>query len=147
MPMKLQMLAALRNSPDSMTMSSLKHHIDPNLMDLYPHDCVFKVLIPISWSEIWHWQNLKLVMFLGTMPPKILARIVWCLLISQPYSGRRLECNVLAFSLLLCDLMHNYLVYVFLSFWEICYPSYKIIGQVNTIMKNISNLCLVLFTF
>ncbi|XP_058180854.1 lysM domain receptor-like kinase 3 [Rhododendron vialii] len=37
------MLAALRNSPDSMTMSSMKHHIDPNLMDLYPHDCVFKV--------------------------------------------------------------------------------------------------------
>ncbi|XP_052180954.1 lysM domain receptor-like kinase 3 [Diospyros lotus] len=37
------MLAALRNSPDSMTMSSLKDHIDPNLMDLYPHDCLFKV--------------------------------------------------------------------------------------------------------
>lgn len=37
------MVAALRNSPDSMTMSSLKDHIDPNLMDLYPHDCLFKV--------------------------------------------------------------------------------------------------------
>lgn len=41
--LKLQMLAALRNSPDSMAMSSVKDHIDPNLMDLYPHDCVFKV--------------------------------------------------------------------------------------------------------
>ncbi|KAF2323475.1 hypothetical protein GH714_035663 [Hevea brasiliensis] len=38
-----EMLAALRNSPDSMSMSSLKEHIDPNMMDLYPHDCVFKV--------------------------------------------------------------------------------------------------------
>ncbi|KAK3018934.1 hypothetical protein RJ639_003531 [Escallonia herrerae] len=37
------MLAALRNSPDSMTMSSLKDHIDPNLMNLYPHDCVYKL--------------------------------------------------------------------------------------------------------
>ncbi|KAL0341965.1 UNVERIFIED_CONTAM: LysM domain receptor-like kinase [Sesamum calycinum] len=37
------MVAALRNSPDSMTMSSLKDHIDPNLMDLYPHDCLFKM--------------------------------------------------------------------------------------------------------
>lgn len=37
------MLAALRNSPDSMSMSSLKDHVDPNLMDLYPHDCLFKV--------------------------------------------------------------------------------------------------------
>ncbi|KAG8656432.1 lysM domain receptor-like kinase 3 isoform X2 [Manihot esculenta] len=37
------MLAALRNSPDSMSMSSLKDHIDPNMMDLYPHDCVFKM--------------------------------------------------------------------------------------------------------
>ncbi|XP_044484676.1 lysM domain receptor-like kinase 3 [Mangifera indica] len=37
------MLSALRNSPDSMRMSSLKDYIDPNLMDLYPHDCVFKV--------------------------------------------------------------------------------------------------------
>lgn len=38
------MLAALRNSPESMSMSSLKDHIDPNLMNLYPHDCVFKVI-------------------------------------------------------------------------------------------------------
>ncbi|KAK6125139.1 hypothetical protein DH2020_041105 [Rehmannia glutinosa] len=37
------MVAALRNSPDSMTMSSLKDHIDPSLMDLYPHDCLFKI--------------------------------------------------------------------------------------------------------
>ncbi|KAH6782320.1 protein kinase family protein / peptidoglycan-binding LysM domain-containing protein [Perilla frutescens var. hirtella] len=37
------MVAALRNSPDSMTMSSMKDHVDPNLMDLYPHDCLFKV--------------------------------------------------------------------------------------------------------
>lgn len=37
------MLAALRNSPDSMSMSSLKDNIDPNMMDLYPHDCVFKM--------------------------------------------------------------------------------------------------------
>ncbi|OAY82162.1 lysM domain receptor-like kinase 3 [Ananas comosus] len=37
------MLTALRNSPNSMSMASLKECIDPNLMDLYPHDCVFKV--------------------------------------------------------------------------------------------------------
>ncbi|KAL9405594.1 hypothetical protein Peur_002566 [Populus x canadensis] len=37
------MLAALRSSPDSMSMSSLKDLIDPNMMDLYPHDCVFKL--------------------------------------------------------------------------------------------------------
>ncbi|WCJ40878.1 protein kinase family protein / peptidoglycan-binding LysM domain-containing protein [Euphorbia peplus] len=37
------MLAALRSSHDSMSMSSLKDHIDPNMMDLYPHDCVFKM--------------------------------------------------------------------------------------------------------
>ncbi|KAJ6427487.1 hypothetical protein OIU84_022981 [Salix udensis] len=37
------MLAALRNSPDSMSMSSLKDLIDSNMMDLYPHDCVFKL--------------------------------------------------------------------------------------------------------
>ncbi|CAA0826897.1 LysM domain receptor-like kinase 3 [Striga hermonthica] len=37
------MVAALRNSPDFMTMTSLKDHIDPSLMDLYPHDCLFKV--------------------------------------------------------------------------------------------------------
>ncbi|XP_010267144.1 PREDICTED: lysM domain receptor-like kinase 3 isoform X2 [Nelumbo nucifera] len=37
------MLAALRNSPNSMSMSSLKDCIDPSLMDLYPHDCVYKM--------------------------------------------------------------------------------------------------------
>lgn len=37
------MLAALRNTPDSMSMSSLKDLIDPNMMDLYPHDYVFKL--------------------------------------------------------------------------------------------------------
>ncbi|XP_073299291.1 lysM domain receptor-like kinase 3 isoform X1 [Primulina huaijiensis] len=36
-------VAALRNAPDSMSMSSLKDHIDPHLMDLYPHDCLFKM--------------------------------------------------------------------------------------------------------
>ncbi|XP_042022689.1 lysM domain receptor-like kinase 3 [Salvia splendens] len=39
------MVAAMRNSPDSMTMASLKDHVDPNLMDLYPHDCLFKLAI------------------------------------------------------------------------------------------------------
>lgn len=39
------MLAALKNSPDSLSMSSLKYHIDPNMMDLYPHDCLFKMAI------------------------------------------------------------------------------------------------------
>ncbi|KAI3521503.1 hypothetical protein L1887_10973 [Cichorium endivia] len=37
------MLGALKNSPDSITMSGLKDHIDPNLLDLFPHDCVFKM--------------------------------------------------------------------------------------------------------
>ncbi|XP_057504842.1 lysM domain receptor-like kinase 3 isoform X2 [Actinidia eriantha] len=37
------MLAALRNSPDCITMSSMKDHIDPNLMDLYPPNCLYKV--------------------------------------------------------------------------------------------------------
>eukprot|EP00268_Persea_americana_P046251 TRINITY_DN475_c1_g1_i1.p1 TRINITY_DN475_c1_g1~~TRINITY_DN475_c1_g1_i1.p1 ORF type:complete len:659 (-),score=94.28 TRINITY_DN475_c1_g1_i1:1009-2985(-) len=37
------MLAALRNCPSSMSMASLKQCIDPNLMDLYPHDCAYKV--------------------------------------------------------------------------------------------------------
>ncbi|KAK7255470.1 hypothetical protein RIF29_28880 [Crotalaria pallida] len=37
------MLAVLRNSPDSMSMSSMKDYIDPNMMNLYPHDCVFKL--------------------------------------------------------------------------------------------------------
>ncbi|PNY08952.1 lysM domain receptor-like protein kinase 3-like protein [Trifolium pratense] len=34
------MLAVLRNSPDSLSMSSLKDYIDPNMMNLYPHDCM-----------------------------------------------------------------------------------------------------------
>ncbi|KAL2539203.1 LysM domain receptor-like kinase 3 [Abeliophyllum distichum] len=37
------MVAALRNSKDTMNMSSLKDHVDPNLKDLYPHDCIFKM--------------------------------------------------------------------------------------------------------
>lgn len=37
------MLAALRSSPDSMSMSSMKDYIDPNMMDLYPRDCLFKM--------------------------------------------------------------------------------------------------------
>lgn len=51
------MLAALRNAPDSMSMSSLKDYIDPNLMDLYPHDCLFKVNLTIFWS---FWVQLSL---------------------------------------------------------------------------------------
>ncbi|THG07507.1 hypothetical protein TEA_010414 [Camellia sinensis var. sinensis] len=39
------MLAALRCSPDSTSMSSMKDHIDPNLMDLYPHDCLSKMAV------------------------------------------------------------------------------------------------------
>ncbi|KAL5220963.1 hypothetical protein ABZP36_025676 [Zizania latifolia] len=35
------MLTALRNCRNSMYMGSLKDCIDPNLMDLYPHDCVY----------------------------------------------------------------------------------------------------------
>ncbi|XVF26852.1 hypothetical protein REPUB_Repub14bG0055100 [Reevesia pubescens] len=37
------MLAALRNIPDSMSMSNMKDYIDPTMLDLYPHDCVFKM--------------------------------------------------------------------------------------------------------
>ncbi|KAK4361865.1 hypothetical protein RND71_017106 [Anisodus tanguticus] len=37
------MLAALSNSPDSTSMTTLKYQLDPSLMDLYPFDCVFKV--------------------------------------------------------------------------------------------------------
>ncbi|KAK6264143.1 Serine-threonine/tyrosine-protein kinase [Theobroma cacao] len=37
------MLAALRNTPDSMSMSNMKDYIDPNMLNLYPHDCVFKM--------------------------------------------------------------------------------------------------------
>ncbi|KAJ7963080.1 LysM receptor kinase [Quillaja saponaria] len=39
------MLTALRNSPDSLSMSSMKDYIDPNMMDLYPHDCLFKLAL------------------------------------------------------------------------------------------------------
>ncbi|XWS20221.1 hypothetical protein CRYUN_Cryun31cG0081400 [Craigia yunnanensis] len=39
------MLAALRNTPDSLSMSNMKDYIDPNMLDLYPHDCVFKMAI------------------------------------------------------------------------------------------------------
>jgi len=45
-----QMLGALKNAQNSMSMPSLKGHIDPSLMDLYPHDCVYKVMfLLISW--------------------------------------------------------------------------------------------------
>ncbi|XP_038694015.1 lysM domain receptor-like kinase 3 isoform X2 [Tripterygium wilfordii] len=37
------MLAALRSTPDSMSISSMKDYIDPNMMDLYPHDCLYKM--------------------------------------------------------------------------------------------------------
>lgn len=37
------MLAVLRNAPDPMNMASLKDQVDPSMMDLYPHDCLFKV--------------------------------------------------------------------------------------------------------
>ncbi|CAH8357653.1 unnamed protein product [Eruca vesicaria subsp. sativa] len=37
------MLTALKNSPDSMNMLSLKEFTDPNMMNLYPHDCLFKI--------------------------------------------------------------------------------------------------------
>lgn len=37
------MLAALKNAPESVSTSSLRDHVDPNLMDLFPHDCVFKM--------------------------------------------------------------------------------------------------------
>ncbi|KAE8669834.1 LysM domain receptor-like kinase 3 [Hibiscus syriacus] len=36
------MLAALQNTPDSVSMSNMDY-IDPNMLDLFPHDCVFKV--------------------------------------------------------------------------------------------------------
>ncbi|XP_013621863.1 PREDICTED: lysM domain receptor-like kinase 3 [Brassica oleracea var. oleracea] len=42
-PLASIMLAALKNSPDSMNMLSLKEFVDPNMMDLYPHDCLFKI--------------------------------------------------------------------------------------------------------
>ncbi|XP_008810487.1 lysM domain receptor-like kinase 3 [Phoenix dactylifera] len=37
------MLGALKNSPNSMSMASLKDYIDPNFMNLYPHDCIYKM--------------------------------------------------------------------------------------------------------
>ncbi|XP_038714322.1 lysM domain receptor-like kinase 3 isoform X2 [Tripterygium wilfordii] len=37
------MLAALRSTPDSMSMSSMKDYIDSNMMDLYPRDCLYKM--------------------------------------------------------------------------------------------------------
>uniref|UniRef100_A0A0E0JIH4 Protein kinase domain-containing protein n=1 Tax=Oryza punctata TaxID=4537 RepID=A0A0E0JIH4_ORYPU len=39
------MLSALRNCRNSMYMGSMKDCIDPNLMDLYPHDCVYKMAV------------------------------------------------------------------------------------------------------
>lgn len=55
------MLAALKNSPDSLSMSSLKDYIDPNMMDLYPHDCLFKVtftvLVIMSSSDGCLWPK------------------------------------------------------------------------------------------
>ncbi|CDY22875.1 BnaA06g02020D [Brassica napus] len=42
-PLASTMLAALKNSPDSMNMTSLKEFVDPNMVDLYPHDCLFKI--------------------------------------------------------------------------------------------------------
>ncbi|CAN6989005.1 unnamed protein product [Brassica oleracea var. botrytis] len=36
-PLSSIMISALRNSPDSMNMSSLKEFVDPNMMDLYLH--------------------------------------------------------------------------------------------------------------
>ncbi|KAE8657514.1 LysM domain receptor-like kinase 3 [Hibiscus syriacus] len=36
------MLAALRNTSDSMSVSNMDY-IDPNMLDLFPHDCVLKV--------------------------------------------------------------------------------------------------------
>ncbi|MBA0707364.1 hypothetical protein Golax_019414 [Gossypium laxum] len=37
------MLAALRNTPDLLSISNMKDYIDPSMLDLYPHDCVFKM--------------------------------------------------------------------------------------------------------
>ncbi|KAM7254575.1 hypothetical protein ACFE04_003955 [Oxalis oulophora] len=36
-------LAVLRNVPDSMSMDAMGDYIDPNMMDLYPQDCVYKM--------------------------------------------------------------------------------------------------------
>ncbi|KAL2940249.1 LysM domain receptor-like kinase 3 [Bienertia sinuspersici] len=37
------MLAVMKHVPDSMSMSNFRDYIDLNLMDLYPHDCVYKM--------------------------------------------------------------------------------------------------------
>ncbi|KAH1219366.1 LysM domain receptor-like kinase 3 [Glycine max] len=37
------MLAVLRNSPDTVSMSSTRNLVDPIMMDMYPHDCVYKM--------------------------------------------------------------------------------------------------------
>ncbi|CAJ1955322.1 unnamed protein product [Sphenostylis stenocarpa] len=42
-PLASIMLAVLRNSPDSVSTSSTRNLVDPIMMDLYPHDCVFKM--------------------------------------------------------------------------------------------------------
>lgn len=39
------MLSALRNVHDSMSMLNMKDFIDPTLMELYPHDCVYKLIM------------------------------------------------------------------------------------------------------
>jgi hypothetical protein len=39
----MQMVNALRNTPNPMSIESLKGCIDPNLVDLYPRDCLFKI--------------------------------------------------------------------------------------------------------
>uniref|UniRef100_A0ACD5VJQ6 Uncharacterized protein n=1 Tax=Avena sativa TaxID=4498 RepID=A0ACD5VJQ6_AVESA len=39
------MLTALRNCHNQTCVGSLKHCIDPNLMDLYPHDCMYQMAI------------------------------------------------------------------------------------------------------
>lgn len=52
------MLSALRNVPDSLSMSSMNEYIDPNLMDLYPHDCLFKVTVSkVSDPTIKCWPG------------------------------------------------------------------------------------------
>ncbi|KAL5152503.1 LysM domain receptor-like kinase 3 [Glycine soja] len=39
------MLAVLRNSPDTVSMSSTRNLVDPIMMDMYPHDCVYKMVM------------------------------------------------------------------------------------------------------
>ncbi|KAL5576913.1 hypothetical protein UlMin_018612 [Ulmus minor] len=39
------MLPILRNVPDSTSMSNMRDYIDPNMMDLYPRDCLFKMVM------------------------------------------------------------------------------------------------------